>query len=526
MIRPLVPQTIGRYSVHSELASGGMATVYLARLLGPSGFARTVAVKRPHPHLTVDPEFSLMFIDEARLAARISHPNVVSTLDIVQTPDELALVMDYVHGEALSKLTKQAHLRDEHIPASIAAAIMIDALHGLHAAHEATDSQGNPLGIVHRDVSPQNLLVGVDGITRIVDFGIAKAAGASHKTRSGTVKGKSAYMAPEQLDGKAVSRLADIFAASIVLWELLTGERLFLGQNDVESLHNCLVRVIPPPSSIVPGLPATFDEILCRGLARDPAHRYPTAREMALEIENCIEAVRPSMVGAWVSRLAGDALAERAKRVAEMEGAPSTNIARTGKPSLSSAPSAPVSSLTGVTASGDLSSVVRRAQHSTRSVPIPIADTSDLRTESSKRDVFTGSAHRSLNQTGSPRRLTWRVSALLLFLLTIGAASLRWGVYLPADPTERAVAVASDARVIEALATSPTVEDIAPTPSNLPVVPSSSVSTVATQPSSNVRGPSMARPPPVRVAKPVDNCIPPYSIDSLGREIFKPECLP
>src|SRR5258705_6769274 len=160
-------RVIGRYAVHGEIASGGMASVRFARLLGPAGFARTVAVKRPHPHLVKDPEFANMFIDEARLAARIRHPNVVSTLDVIQTGDDLVLVMDYVHGEALSKLASAAKSAGERIPVTIAAAITIDALHGLHAAHEATDDAGRPLGIVHRDVSPQNILVGMDGITRI-----------------------------------------------------------------------------------------------------------------------------------------------------------------------------------------------------------------------------------------------------------------------------------------------------------------------------------------------------------------------
>src|SRR5690606_6814462 len=151
---------VDRYAIYDEIAAGGMATVHFARLLGAQGFRRTVAAKRLLPHLTRDQEFSLMLVDEARMAARIRHPNVVSTLDIVQTDTELVLVMDYVHGESVAKLAYAAGKRGESVPLSIAAAILIDALHGLHAAHEAKDEQGRPLGLVHRDVSPQNMLVG------------------------------------------------------------------------------------------------------------------------------------------------------------------------------------------------------------------------------------------------------------------------------------------------------------------------------------------------------------------------------
>src|SRR5580704_4176495 len=170
------PQVIGRYAIYDEIASGGMASVHFGRFAGASGFARTVAIKRAHPHLAREPEFVLMFLDEARLAARIRHPNVVATIDVLSTPNDLALVMEYVHGESLWRLIRSAQEQGERAPLPIAAAILIDTLHGLHAAHEATDEQGAPLGIVHRDVSPQNILVGADGISRLVDFSIAKAA--------------------------------------------------------------------------------------------------------------------------------------------------------------------------------------------------------------------------------------------------------------------------------------------------------------------------------------------------------------
>src|SRR5271154_2384991 len=210
----LPARSIGRYLLFGEIASGGMATVHFGRLSGPAGFSRTVAIKRLHPNLAKDPEFVAMFLDEARLAARIRHPNVIPTLDVVATEGEIFLVMDYVQGESLSRLIRAAVARGERIPPDMVAALMVGVLHGLHAAHEAKSDHGEPLGIVHRDVSPHNILVGTDGAARVLDFGVAKAIGRSQNTREGQIKGKLAYMAPEQVRG-SVSRRTDVYAASV-----------------------------------------------------------------------------------------------------------------------------------------------------------------------------------------------------------------------------------------------------------------------------------------------------------------------
>jgi serine/threonine-protein kinase len=320
------PYVLGRYTVYKQIAAGGLGSVHFGRLRGPSGFRRTVAIKRAHPYLRGREQLALMFIDEARLAARIRHPNVVSTLDVIDTATDLALVMDYVQGESLCALHTAAAMRGERVPLLIAASIMVGVLHGLHAAHEALDEQGKPLGIVHRDVSPQNILVGVDGIPRVVDFGIAKAAGRLQaKTDVSAIKGKYAYMAPEQVRGDPVSRLTDVFAASIVFWELVTGERLFEGRTDAETVQRVLLSRIRPASAYVADLPPEIDRILSRGLVREPDGRYASAREMALEIEACLPPVRLSEVGAWVERLAGRTLAKRAADLAEIERAEATD---------------------------------------------------------------------------------------------------------------------------------------------------------------------------------------------------------
>src|SRR5271166_6095918 len=255
------PQVVGRYMLHGKIASGGMAAVHLGRLVGAVGFSRTVAIKRMHPHLTEDPEFVSMFLDEARLAARVRHPNVVGTLDIVAEGGELFLVMDYVQGETLGRLLHASSKRGARVPVPIVAAIASGILHGLHAAHEARDEQGQPLGIVHRDVSPQNVIVGVDGVPRVLDFGVAKAVGRLQTTREGQLKGKLAYMAAEQIMGQEATRRTDVYAASVVLWEALAGRRLFRDDNEGAVLKRVLEGEIDPPSSHNPDVPAALDAI-------------------------------------------------------------------------------------------------------------------------------------------------------------------------------------------------------------------------------------------------------------------------
>src|SRR3984957_18438497 len=250
-MRAAVPDTrerrLGRYTLHGEIASGGMATVHFGRLSGEGGFSRIVAIKCMHRHLAEDPEFRAMFLDEARLAARIRHPNVVSTIDMGSSDEGMFLVMEYVTGESLAALVRVATRRGERIPPSVSIRILIDTLYGLHAAHVATDDAGAPLSIVHRDVSPQNILVATDGHARVLDFGIAKAAGRSHTTRDGQLKGKFRYMAPEQIRDGPVSAQTDVYAASVVLWELLTGEPLFKGSNDAAIVARVLEGVVAAP---------------------------------------------------------------------------------------------------------------------------------------------------------------------------------------------------------------------------------------------------------------------------------------
>jgi eukaryotic-like serine/threonine-protein kinase len=315
--------SIGRYRLYDEIASGGMATVHYARQLGAGGFARTVAIKRLHQQFAKDPDFVAMFLDEARLAARIRHPNVVTTLDVVATKGELFLVMEYVPGETLSRLCRRTGGR-EPVPPRIAAAILCGVLEGLHAAHEARDDKGEPLGIVHRDMSPQNILVGSDGISRVLDFGVAKAANRLHQTEGGKLKGKVAYMPPEQLGGE-VSRSSDIYAAAVCLFEALTGRRPFGGETQVETMTNILNNVAPAPSTLVREIPSALDEVVAKGMAKSAADRYATAREMARAIEQAIPIASIRDVAEWTEARAGEALKRRAEDVRAIEASSSSS---------------------------------------------------------------------------------------------------------------------------------------------------------------------------------------------------------
>jgi eukaryotic-like serine/threonine-protein kinase len=318
---------IGRYLICGELAAGGMATVHIGRLLGPVGFARTVAIKRLHPQFAKDPEFVSMFLDEARLAARIRHPNVVPVLDVVASDGELFLVMDFVIGESVSRLCRLAGPAREGVPVRIAVAILCGALQGLHAAHETRGEKGDALGIVHRDISPQNILLGNDGAARLIDFGIAKAMGRVHSSQSGQLKGKLPYMAPEHVRGEATKQ-SDVFSAGVVLWELIAGRRLFAGETEIETFTNVLQAEIKAPSklrrdtmrgAVEPTVARRLDDVILKSLERDVTKRFGTAREFAIALERVIPPASTLEVSEWMESAASEVLKLRFERVAEVE---------------------------------------------------------------------------------------------------------------------------------------------------------------------------------------------------------------
>lgn len=314
--------TIARYALYGSISAGGVASVHFGKLLGPAGFTRIVAIKRLHPSVASDPEAVTMFLDEARITGRIHHPNVVGALDVVEENGEVFLVMEYVAGLSLSALTR-ANPSMPPAPED-AVAIAIGALTGLHAAHEATNAAGESLAIVHRDVSPPNILVGEDGIARVIDFGIAKANERVHATRDNDLRGKVLYMAPEQLARAPVDRRADIYAASVVLWEMLTSRRYVdaEGASPAARVAAVLERRPSPPSEHVRGLSIALDDAIMRGLAREPSDRFATALDMATALRSALQPSSPREVGDWVRRVAGDVLRERSDVIERIESAP------------------------------------------------------------------------------------------------------------------------------------------------------------------------------------------------------------
>jgi serine/threonine-protein kinase len=315
---------LGRYALFDQIAEGGMATVHLGRLIGPVGFSKIVAIKQMHESAARNPDFVAMFLDEARLSGRVQHPNVVATHDVIAKGGEAFLVMEYVHGESLAALLRASRQRGERLAPPVAVHILCDVLSGLHAAHEATDENGEPLGLVHRDVSPQNIMIGVDGVARVLDFGIAKAAGRMQETQTGQLKGKIGYMAPEQLLGRPLDRRVDIFAAGIVLWEAISGRKMFDADNSGQLMYQVLEYEIPPLSSIIDGLPLTLSNAVERATARDPEQRFATAREFARELERTTELVSSRGIGDWVTGLCGEALSRRYDRLRAIEATPIT----------------------------------------------------------------------------------------------------------------------------------------------------------------------------------------------------------
>jgi eukaryotic-like serine/threonine-protein kinase len=316
-----LPRAIGRYLMYDEIASGGMAAVHFGRFSSDAGFSRTVAIKYLHPTYAHDSEFISMFLDEARLVSRVRHPNVASPLDVVVVPQsqEIFLVMEYIHGETLAWLLDEAKSLPLAMPPNICASILSGALHGLHAAHEAVDEMGVPLNIVHRDISPQNIMVGADGVARVLDFGVAKAVSRAQSTRQGQVKGKVSYMSPEQLTSRPVDRRADIFAAGIVLWEALTMQRLFAADEPMGTIAKVLHAHIPRPSSINGNVSQALDRVTLKALQRNPSARFQDAREFASAIEEEAFVATTRKVAEWVSLAAGKSLADRAEKVWRIE---------------------------------------------------------------------------------------------------------------------------------------------------------------------------------------------------------------
>lgn len=316
-----------RYELLGELASGGMATVYLGRRQSGAG-ARLVAIKSMRQELAADEAFAAMFLDEATLTAQIKHPNVVATLDVVSAEGKLLIVMEYVEGVSLAKLLELAWGRRTRVPPAVGVRILTDVLRGLHAAHELVDERGRPLSVVHRDVSPQNVIVGLDGVARILDFGVAKAASQRHVTERGEIKGKLSYMPPEQQFGEPVDRRSDVYAAGVVLWELLVGRRLFTARDDDELARLVFEGRIDPPSVAAEHVPPALDRVVLRALAHRREDRWWSAEQMAEELRGAVAPAPRGDVVATLRAIAQGEIDARARHVGELDSPRAARLER------------------------------------------------------------------------------------------------------------------------------------------------------------------------------------------------------
>ena len=509
---------VGRYALYDKIAAGGMATVHFGRLLGPIGFSRTVAIKRMLPQFVSDPGFVSMFVDEARLASRIRHPNVIPTLDVVSQEDELFLVLDYVHGETLSQLIKNLHAEQKRIPPAYAAAIVCGMLHGLHAAHNVKNARGELLGLVHRDVSPQNVLVGTDGMARLLDFGVAKAAGRLQVTINGQVKGKLAYMAPEQVRG-TVTPQTDVYAAAAVLWEALTCERLFQNTTWTNVAQVILQREVEPPSSVVPGLPHDLDAVVMRGLEKDPKKRFASAREMALAIEDCVQLAATYEVGEWVERTAKTMLAERAQKLAEIESrASESRLAAVSMPLVERAPLAtlvePATSELQTRPDNAIGIITHSSQVTMKEEATDNSPGTPL-TQISSNDIIPSGPNRAL--------IRWiGLSAAVACAAAVTVVLLRQRPQLAPLGNEVAEVAAAGARAPATTPVPPPVLSVEPAVEMQSATPSQVVETLAASaPTPSRKGMKKGS---AASNKKVD-CTPPYVVDENHIRRIKPQCL-
>ena len=330
-------RSFGKYELLARLATGGMAEIFLARRRGGDGAEPWVVIKRVLPHLAEDLRFVAMFRDEARLAARIEHVNACRVLELGSVGDTYFIAMEYLHGVPLSRVLLRAARSNERLDVPLVAAIIQQCCAGLHAAHELRSHDSRLLDVVHRDVSPPNIFVNVDGVVKLLDFGVAKARGASQKTRTGTVKGKNAYMSPEQVLGEEIDRRSDLFSLGIVMWESLTASRLFLRDTDFETFRAITKGELPDVTDRRPDVPPRIAEVVRRALERDRERRFATAEELGAAVTEAVADLggpaSAAEVGRYIQAHFSKELAAKQELLALASGAatsPSSSAAAAG----------------------------------------------------------------------------------------------------------------------------------------------------------------------------------------------------
>ena len=519
-----------------------MATVHFGRLLGEAGFSRTVAIKRIHPKHLGSGSMVAALIDEARIASRIQHPNVVPTLDVFADKGELFVVMEFVMGETLARLSAMALESVDAgselarvVPVSIVGSVGVGMLQGLHAAHEAKNERGQRLGIVHRDISPQNVLVGMDGMVRVLDFGIAKAEERMTSTLSGQIKGKPKYMAPEQIRGETVSRRTDVFATGIVLWEMLAGRRMF--RTDMEVVHAFAERRLPEPASRHnPSVTAKLDAVLRRAMAFDALDRFEDAASFAVAIEEAVDVASQRRVSEWLKQIAGAALEDRARKILAIESdaseGPSSFVAEEATSTdLFGSRAHQTSDTDAEPLQGDTTRVGPAPDDLTVQAPSPFALTATP--SDPERATEHAVQHAIAMPVPGAKRRGLALAALAALVAGAGVAGLvltgERSQPLAATSTE---SLASGAPSTPAAQTAPTSTAIQPVTQNSDVPPAqSSVLSSATTTSTTTNrviptGPKPTTTDGSRTAQPRGpDCAVPYVLDQNGVRRFRPECL-
>ncbi len=415
---------VGPYEALFELAAGGMGTVYVARKFGPGGFERLTVLKRVHSHLLKDKDFLDMVRDEAKIASLISHPNVVGVEDVVDSGGELILAQPYIESVSFASLLGAANQAGERLPPNAVVRIVTDVLAGLHAAHEAKDLRGEPLHVVHRDVSPHNVLVGTDGLSRLIDFGIAKAERRITHTKSGVMKGKLAYMAPEALRATALDRRADVFSTGVMLHEALTGKKVFRAVDEGDLLLAIMLQEIDAPSAVLPSLSATLDAPILKALERRKDDRFATASELREALEQAFQPASPRDIQELVERLCRDRLKELRDNVRKGLDA-AANAATIVDRTLPS----PFAGQTDTSEAEATQKAPRTElrEHTVQGADPTMADRKPPALEfSTKEDLATpSSVTAGVATPHRPRK--WWGAALLVTVLVCGVLALAWG---------------------------------------------------------------------------------------------------
>ena len=483
MLPASAPRRIGAYEIVAHLRSGGMATLYLGRRTGAAGFARHVAIKVVHAHLAENRSFVRMFLDEAFLSARIAHPNVVHVEELGESEGAYFLVMEYVHGAALSQLLKALSARGRRLTPEIAVWIAIQIADGLHAAHELCGDDGQPLQVVHRDVSPQNVLVSYAGHVKVIDFGIAKARSRAKETATGALRGKLRYMAPEQGFGRDVDRRTDVYALGIVLWELLTVRRFFESDDDFALLDLVREPTLVPASRFAEGVSPALDAVLARALAPRAEHRPATMQELRRLLAEAVPGAL-AVDAAHVAALLGAVMTDEIARQREMlpESLSAIRVASSREPAAGDVTSSSSLALATAQRSAEERDEILRTLTYRAAQPTLHAEDADVPESApapTGTPIITHTEHLRVEPpTASSPVVRAAVLAALALLLVGAGVGLTWTLRRArggarSTPVVETFEVSRDAPPLEAVTPLPTVMPlpaVAPTLDGLPTV--------------------------------------------------------